>query len=143
MFTGYADALDVVGLSYRQAVYDYCRKYYPEKVILGTENWTHYHEWTPVLEQPYMSGIFLWTGINYMGESRSWPIRRSGSGLLDFAGFKKPSYYFFSTLWNNNPQVYICTQTSAKSAFKWDMKKNSYREEERMDSASKMGLARC
>lgn len=118
MFSGYADALDIVGLSYRQAVYDYCRTHYPDKVILGTENWTRYSEWKPVVDNEYMSGIFMWTGISYMGESRSWPIRGSGSGLLDFAGFKKPSYYFFSTLWNDTPQVYLTTQVIGESPYK-------------------------
>ncbi|MGQ1783714.1 MULTISPECIES: sugar-binding domain-containing protein [unclassified Saccharicrinis] len=117
MFSGYADALDIVGLSYRQSVYDYCRKHYPDKVILGTENWVRYHEWKPVVENEYMSGIFMWTGINYMGESRRWPVRGSGSGMLDFAGFENPSYHMFKSLWNKVPHVYITTQTSDKSPY--------------------------
>nr|WP_320120681.1 sugar-binding domain-containing protein [uncultured Marinifilum sp.] len=118
-FSGYADALDIVGLSYRQSVYDYCKKNYPDKVFLGTENWTRWHDWKPVVEKDFISGIFLWTGINYMGESRAWPKRGSGSGLLDFAGFKKPSYQMFKALWNEEPQVHITTQLLEKSPYKW------------------------
>lgn len=130
-FSGYADALDVVGLSYRQSVYDYCRDNYPEKVFLGTENWTRWHDWKPVVEKDFISGIFLWTGINYMGESRAWPKRGSGSGLLDFAGFEKPSYKMFKTLWNEEPQVYITTQLLSKSPYKWDEKQNLLIEKEK------------
>ncbi|WP_347840730.1 sugar-binding domain-containing protein [uncultured Draconibacterium sp.] len=117
-FSGYAEALDIVGLSYRQSVYDYCKKHYPDMVFLGTENWTRYHEWKPVVDKDFISGIFLWTGINYMGESRSWPVRGSGSGLLDFAGFEKPSYQLFKALWNDEPHVFITTQTLDKSPYK-------------------------
>ena len=117
MFSGYADALDIVGLSYRQSVYDYCRRNYPDKIILGTENWARYHEWKPVVENDYMSGVFLWTGIDYMGESKSWPVRGSSSGLLDFAGFEKPSFHMFKSLWQDEPHIYITTQTLVKSPY--------------------------
>ncbi len=117
-FSGYADALDIVGLSYRRAVYDYCHRNYPTKVFLGTENWTRYHDWKPVEELDYISGIFVWTGIDYMGESRAWGKRGSNSGLLDFAGFKKPSYYLFKSLWNDEPELYINTQIIEKSPYK-------------------------
>ncbi|MBI9057114.1 MAG: DUF4982 domain-containing protein [Labilibaculum sp.] len=130
-FSGYADALDIVGLSYRQAVYDYCKKNYPDKVFLGTENWTRWHDWKPVVEKKFIAGIFLWTGINYMGESRAWPKKGSGSGLLDFAGFKKPSYQMFKALWNDEPHVYIATQLLSKSPYKWDAKQNLLVEKEK------------
>ncbi|AXT50221.1 DUF4982 domain-containing protein [Aquimarina sp. BL5] len=117
-FSGYADALDLVGLSYRQAVYEYSYKNYPDKTFLGTENWAKYHEWKAIEDKPYISGIFLWTGIDYMGESKAWPIRGSSSGLLDFAGFKKPAFHMFKTLWNDKPHIYITTQTQEKSPYK-------------------------
>ncbi|AUP80545.1 glycoside hydrolase family 2 TIM barrel-domain containing protein [Flavivirga eckloniae] len=123
-FSGYAEALDIVGLSYRQSVYDYCRKHYPDMTFLGTENWTRYHEWKPVLEKPFISGIFMWTGINYMGESNNWPRRGSGSGLLDFAGFEKPSYQMFKSLWSDEPHIHITTQTLEKSPYKLNKSTN-------------------
>jgi len=130
LISGYGDALDIIGLSYRQAVYDYCRRNYPDKVILGTENWARYHEWKPVVDNAYMSGIFMWTGIDYMGESRSWPVRGSGSGLLNFAGFDKPSYHMFKSLWNTEPHIYITTQIEKESPYKWDALKKQVVEKE-------------
>ncbi|GJM62754.1 sugar-binding domain-containing protein [Persicobacter diffluens] len=117
-FSGYSEALDVVGLSYRQAVYGYMSRNYPEMTFLGTENWTRYHEWKAIEEHPAMTGIFLWTGINYMGESRSWPKKGSGSGLLDFAGFENPSYHMFKSIWSEEPHLYITTQTAEKSPYR-------------------------
>ncbi|WP_338399517.1 sugar-binding domain-containing protein [Persicobacter psychrovividus] len=130
-FSGYADALDIVGLSYRQSVYDYCHRNYPEMTFLGTENWTRYHEWKAVLDHEFIAGIFLWTGMDYMGESRSWPIRGTDSGLLDGAGFKKPSFYMFKALWSNEPSIYITTQTLEKSPYKWDKAKAQLIEREK------------
>lgn len=129
-FTGYAEALDVVGLSYRRAVYDYCKRNYPDMVFMGTENWTRYHDWKPVLEKDFISGVFLWTGINYMGESSRWPVRGSGSGLLDFAGFEKPSFHMFKTLWNPNPHLFIATQNLQKSPYKIDQQSKMLVEKE-------------
>ncbi len=116
-FSGYTDALDIVGLSYRQSVYDYVHKLYPEKMILGTENWGQWHEWKPILEKDHVHGVFLWTGIFYMGESRNWPVKGSGSGLLDFAGYERASYHMFKTLWNDEPHVYMTTNTLKASPY--------------------------
>ncbi|WP_299552408.1 glycoside hydrolase family 2 TIM barrel-domain containing protein [Seonamhaeicola sp.] len=118
-FTGYTDALDIVGLSYRQSVYDYVHRNYPEKLILGTENWAQWHEWKPVIDKDYVHGVFLWTGIFYMGESRTWPIKGSSSGLLDFAGYKRPSYHMFKTLWNEEPHVYFSTTKMDDSPYEF------------------------
>ncbi len=121
--TGYGAALDVVGYSYRRVLYDYGHKNYPDKVIMGTENLGQWHEWKSVLERPFISGVFLWTGIDYLGESHGrWPRKALPSGLLDIAGFKKPSFFMMKSLWSDEPSVYIATQTLDKSTFKIDPK---------------------
>lgn len=129
-FSGYAEALDIVGLSYRQSVYDYVRKNYPDLTILGTENWARYHEWKYAVDRDFISGIFLWTGIDYMGESKEWPRRGSTSGLLNFAGFEKPSYHLFKTLWSDEPHIYMTTQTVAASPYHWDASEQQLVEKE-------------
>lgn len=116
-FSGYTDALDFVGLSYRQSMYKYIDRLYPEKMILGSENWAQWHEWKAVLENDNVNGIFLWTGIYYMGESSNWPVKGSSSGLLDFAGYKRPSYHLFKTLWNPEPHIYMTTIELEKSHY--------------------------
>ncbi|AWB65013.1 glycoside hydrolase family 2 [Saccharobesus litoralis] len=117
--TGYGQALDVIGYSYRQAVYEYGRKHFPDKMILGTENWVQWHEWLQVLNKNYIAGIFVWTGINYLGESNGrWPKKGSGSGMLDFAGFTKPSYHMMKTVWSDEPHIYVTTIPMADSEYK-------------------------
>lgn len=117
-FSGYTDALDVVGYSYRQAVYDYGHKNYPDKMIMGTENWVQWHEWQYILERDYIPGVFVWTGADYLGESNGkWPKKGSNSGMIDFAGFAKPSFHMMKTLWNDEPHLFITTQTLDKSLY--------------------------
>ncbi|WP_303316262.1 glycoside hydrolase family 2 TIM barrel-domain containing protein [Flavivirga abyssicola] len=116
--SGYTDALDVVGYSYRRVLYDYGHENYPDKPIMGTENLGQYHEWKAVMERPFISGTFLWTGIDYMGEIRDpWPVRVQPSGLLNSAGFPRGSYHMMKTLWHDEPHIKIATQNIEKSLY--------------------------
>lgn len=127
--SGYADALDVIGFSYRRVMYDYGHKYFPNKPIMGTENVAQWHEWKAIEERPFIAGTFLWTGIDYMGEAnfnKDNPNARHqrgiDCGLLDLAGFKKPSYFMMKSLWSNSPTLHINTQVLSKSIYKIDPK---------------------
>ncbi|MFI2856574.1 glycoside hydrolase family 2 TIM barrel-domain containing protein [Paenibacillus sp. JSM ZJ436] len=117
--SGYIDQLDLAGYSYRRVIYDYGKRHYPDKPIMGTENVAQWHEWKAVLEREHVAGIFLWTGIDHMGEARRkpFPLKGSEAGLLDLAGFDKPSYHMFKSLWNEEPHLYIATQTLEKSLY--------------------------
>ncbi|WET04079.1 DUF4982 domain-containing protein [Flavobacterium johnsoniae] len=120
---GFGDAVDILGYSYRRVMYDYGHKNYPNKIIMGTENLVQWHEWKAILDRPFVSGTFLWTGIDYLGESnKRWPKKGTDSGMLDFAGFEKPSYHMMKSLWNDAPELYIATQTEEKSNYKVDEK---------------------
>ena len=39
----------------------------------------------------YVSGDFMWTGIDYLGEAR-WPAKLAASGVLDTCGYPKDGY---------------------------------------------------
>ncbi len=116
--SGYADVLDVVGYSYRRVMYDYAKEYYPNKIVMGTENVPQWHEWKAIVERPHISGTFLWTGFDYMGESNDkWPRKATPSGLFDLAGFPKPAYHMYKTLWSDEPHIYICSNTLEQSSY--------------------------
>ncbi|MGJ8694486.1 MAG: glycoside hydrolase family 2 TIM barrel-domain containing protein [Thalassotalea sp.] len=117
--TGYTDALDIIGYSYRRVIYDYGHELFPDKMIMGTENVVQWHEWKAIEERDFIAGTFLWTGIDYMGESHNkWPVKATASGMLDLAGFDKPSFHMMKTLWHDQPHVYLATQTLEKSLYK-------------------------
>ncbi|MFI3333319.1 MAG: glycoside hydrolase family 2 TIM barrel-domain containing protein [Rikenellaceae bacterium] len=119
--TGYIDALDIAGFSYRRVMYDYGWANYPAKPMMGTENVGQWHEWKAVMERPYISGMFIWTGIDYMGERggkrKSWPDKSTISGLLDLAGFEKPSFDMMKSLWVDEPMIAIYSLPAAKSNY--------------------------
>lgn len=100
----------MVGFSYRRVVYDFAHQHYAKWPIIGNENLPQWHEWKAVLERDFVSGIFLWTGIDYLGESAgAWPVKARACGLLDLAGFEKEQYHFFKTIWTDEPHTYIRT----------------------------------
>jgi hypothetical protein len=65
--------------------------------------------WLAVKNNKHIFGQFLWTGIDYLGESGRWPSRGFYSGLVDFAGVIKPRGYFRQSLWSDKPMVYVGT----------------------------------
>jgi hypothetical protein len=129
-WSGYTDALDIVGYSYRQVVYDYGHRLYPDKMILGTENFPRWHEWKYASERPFIPGIFIWKGVGYLGEARNFPDHGGGSGLLNLAGFRNPAYHHFKSFWTDEHCLYRTTQTVDKSTYKKDPVSGSVVEKE-------------
>ena len=103
--TGLADCLDVVGYNYKEHLYEEDHKRWPNRVLLGSENGKELNQWLAVKNNDFISGQFLWTGIDFLGETRGWPSHGSEAGLLDVAGFRKPSFYFRKSLWSDRPMV--------------------------------------
>ncbi|GLS82585.1 beta-galactosidase [Paraferrimonas haliotis] len=117
--SGYTDALDVIGYSYRRVIYDYGHRLFPGKPIMGSENVVQWHEWKAIEERDFIAGTFLWTGIDYLGEAHNaWPRKSTESGMLDTAGFTKPSYHMIKSLWSDKPHVYISSQVEEKSLYR-------------------------
>jgi beta-galactosidase len=54
----------------------------------------------------YVSGDFMWTGIDYLGEA-FWPARSASFGVMDTCGFKKDGYYFYQSQWTSKPMVHL------------------------------------
>jgi len=54
----------------------------------------------------YVAGDFMWTGVDYLGESR-WPRRIATSGVLDTCGFVKDGYYLYQSMWTREPVLHI------------------------------------
>ncbi len=107
--TEYPTALDIAGYNYTESRYITDHKQYPDRVIYGSENRHDYAAWKAVLDHKHIFGQFLWTGIDYLGESGSWPSRGFYSGLLDFGGVIKPRGHFRQALWSTQPVAYLGT----------------------------------
>ncbi|KQW99529.1 sugar-binding domain-containing protein [Flavobacterium sp. Root420] len=107
--TEYPGALDITGYNYTESKYKSDHEKYPNRVIFGSENVHDMEPWLAVKNNKHIFGQFLWTGIDYLGESGRWPSRGFYSGLVDFAGMIKPRGYFRQSLWSDKPMAYIGT----------------------------------
>jgi beta-galactosidase len=58
---------------------------------------------------PFLSGLFIWQGIDYLGEPTpyEWPARSSYFGVVDLAGFPKDPYYLYQSVWTTQPMVHV------------------------------------
>jgi beta-galactosidase len=106
---GYIDDLDVVGYNYKEHLYAADHARFPHKPLLGSENSHRYQAWCAVKDNAFISGQFLWTGIDYLGECRGWPLHGSQAGLLTTAGFEKPNYWLRKSWWSSEPVVRLFT----------------------------------
>ena len=104
--TGLANLLDVAGYNYLEQHYERDHQAYPQRILLGSENSHSLQAWRAVAANDYVAGQFLWTGVDFLGESRQYPVRGSTSGLLDICGFRKPLSYLREALWSGRPMVY-------------------------------------
>ena len=111
--TGLADLLDVAGYNYLEQNYAHDHQTYPERIILGSENSHSLAAWQTVAQNAWVAGEFLWTGVDYLGESNRYPDRGSVAGLLDYCGFRKPESYLREALWTDQPMVYAAAREAA------------------------------
>lgn len=62
--------------------------------------------WQFVRTYDYVAGDFMWTGIDYLGES-FWPMRIAPVGVLDTCAFKKDGFYFYQSQWTRKPMLHL------------------------------------
>jgi len=110
--TDYPGLLDLVGYNYQEYRYAEDHKQYPDRIIYGSENGKGRKEWLAVDSNKYIFGQFLWTGFDFVGEAHGWPVRSSGAGLLDMAGFPKNDFYLRQALWTTKPMAYLMVSKS-------------------------------
>ncbi len=71
--------------------------------------WGNRHEgtWAHVKNNDFISGQYIWTGFDYIGEPTpyGWPARSSYFGVIDLAGFPKDVYYMYQSEWRSDKTV--------------------------------------
>ena len=71
--------------------------------------WGNSHEGTMrhVKNNDFISGQYVWTGFDYLGEPTpyGWPARSSYFGIVDLAGFPKDVYYLYQSEWHPEKKV--------------------------------------
>lgn len=70
---------------------------------------THENNLRIINQYPHISGQFIWTGFDYLGEPTPywWPSRSSYFGIVDLAGFPKDVYYLYQSEWTTKDVLHI------------------------------------
>lgn len=122
---GFMDVLDIGGYNYidrlyKDSTYVPERRRFPNRIFLGTETTHAVHNWLGVRDNEYVIGDFIWTGIDYLGETGALPNRGSRSGVIDMAGGKKGGFYQRAAYWREDPvlQIYGLTGERVQNAWR-------------------------
>ena len=111
--------LDVSGYNYQWWQYESDHKLFPQRIMVGTESVPQhaFENWQLVEKDPYVVGDFVWTAMDYLGESgightvcdstkddfsMSWPWFNSWCGDIDLIGNKKPQSYYRDVVWRRS-----------------------------------------
>jgi beta-galactosidase len=70
---------------------------------------THEETWKLIKKYDFISGMFIWTGWDYIGEPTPypWPAISSYFGIIDLAGFPKDVYYMYQSEWTTKPVLHL------------------------------------
>jgi beta-galactosidase len=70
---------------------------------------THEETWRKVKNNDFVSGLYIWTGFDYIGEPTPYqfPARSSYFGIIDLAGIPKDAFYFYQSEWTEKPMLHI------------------------------------
>lgn len=110
--------LDVGGYNYQMKEYERDHEKYPQRIMMGTESFPlqAFENWQMVEQHPYVIGDFVWTAMDYLGEtgightepdklskfSMEFPWFNAWCGDIDLIGGKKPQSYYRDVLWNKS-----------------------------------------
>ena len=126
----FTNGLDVVGYNYMEDIYERDHEMFPERVILGSENFPSQigFRWPMVEKLPYVIGDFTWTAWDYLGEAglgkaayvepddpkaprfpwdlmpdrtSPYPWRLANDADFDITGFRCPQGDYRSVVWGN------------------------------------------
>jgi len=113
---------DIGGYNYQYMEYEADHEKFPERIMYGSETFPQYawENWEMVKRHPYVIGDFVWTGMDYIGESgighvdvvekgasqmsflKPWPWYVSWCGDIDILGNKKPQSHYRDVLWGES-----------------------------------------
>jgi beta-galactosidase len=111
--------LDIGGYNYLPQYYEADHARNPKRVMVGTESYPKdfFDYWTFVEKHSYIIGDFVWTSMDYFGETgightwlsnekdsflKPWPWFNAWCGDIDVCGFKKPQSYYRDVVWRRS-----------------------------------------
>lgn len=125
-----AEAFEIVGYNYMIFKHAGDHERDPERIIMQTESYPRdaFRNWAYTNDYPYIIGDFVWTSVDYLGESAigrwyyegdspgehyhrpQFPWNAAYCGDIDLTGERKPISYYRDLLWNEDRPVYLCVK---------------------------------
>lgn len=125
-----AAELDITGYNYMIHKHAEDHQRVPDRVMWQTESYAKdtYQNWSLVHDFDYIIGDFIWTGIDYLGESgigRWWydgdvpgehyerplyPWHAAYCGDIDLTGWRKPISHYRNLLYNDTEKLYMAVR---------------------------------
>jgi len=124
---------DVCGYNYQmhEAESDHIRV--PDRIIFQSESYPRdaFYNWNMVQQHDYILGDFVWTAMDYLGESgigryyytgdtpgehweaNHFPWHGAYCGDIDLIGHRKPISYYREMLYNDNRKLYMAVREPA------------------------------
>jgi beta-galactosidase len=110
---------DVVSYNYREEDFKKWKIEYPDYIFIASETKVYRNaapesyenidfsenSWFYLSEQD--AGQFIWTGFDYLGESKGWPDKGMKPGYINTIGTVKPYGYFQKSIYSDKPMVHI------------------------------------
>ena len=123
-------AQDIAGYNYQLSRAPSDHERVPSRVIVNTESYPRnaFNIWKMVSENDYILGDFVWTAMDYLGESGigAWyypgenaaehyqsdrfPWHGAYCGDIDLTGWRKPISHYRSMLYNDNEKLYMAVR---------------------------------
>ena len=131
IYDPHAEVLDVVGYNYMIFKHNTDHQRDPKRVMWQTESYPRYafQNWAVTVDNPYVVGDIVWTGLDYLGESGIgryyYKGEREGEsyipggqpewhgaycGDVDITGWRKPISHYRETLWNDVKGIYLAVK---------------------------------
>ncbi|MFB6343691.1 glycoside hydrolase family 2 TIM barrel-domain containing protein [Saccharicrinis sp. FJH62] len=121
---------DVCGYNYQLHMAESDHKRVPDRIIVNTESYPRnaFNIWSLVSKHNYIIGDFVWTAMDYLGESgigryyypgeprgehweaNLYPWHGAYCGDIDLTGWRKPISHYRSMLYNDTEKLYMAVK---------------------------------
>lgn len=143
-------SLDVGGYNYLYDKYEHDHQSYTDRVMVGLETYPKRaaENWVLAERLPYVIGDFVWTAMDYLGESGigsasfrtsgnqpfspGWPWFNGWCGDIDLIGNKKPQSYYRDVVWHRKPVTMAVEEVAPEgthmsvSLWGWQLEQQSW-----------------
>lgn len=132
---------DIAGYNYELARHAADHLRLPGRVIVAAESYQSeaFANWAAMADHPYVIGDFVWSAIDYLGESGigrvfppgqeakkhweadMWPWHGAYCGDIDLTGWRKPVSHYRNIIWDRGEKLYAAVLAPPPGGETWNV----------------------